>query len=405
MKSLRVLAVLAAVLGVAMATAPLLRMDSKTAIPNEYIVVLHKNLTDYAVGKHMNNVKTLLTGTNDTKILFEHNFRWFKAYSIRTNMKMIHHLAEQPEVRYIEANQVMKAYQAQCQDQLEATWGLVRTVERDLLLDGIYHYQGGDGEGVDAYIIDTGIYTEHSEFGGRAKWGVDTVDTPSPETDENGHGTHVAGTVMSDAWGLAKKATAIAVKVLSRSGSGSTAGVIEGVEWTGEQHQGNNKKSVANMSLGGGRSDAMNEAVKAVVEAGVIMVVAAGNEGWEACNVSPASEPTAVTVGCSDNEDDFCFFSNYGTCMDIIAPGMDVTSAWIGGQFADNTISGTSMSAPHIAGIVAKYLSRQSTVPSPKEVKDFLQNTSTKDKINMIPSNSDTLNYLSFMDCGGGPDV
>ena len=211
------------------------------------------------------------------------------------------------------------------------------------------------------------VYLEHNDFERRAIWGFDSVDNPSPETDENGHGTHVAGTVMSKTYGLAKAATAVAVRVLGADGSGSYAGVIAGVNFVAKDGKG--KKAVANMSLGGGKSAAMNNAVAAAVKAGIPFVVAAGNEAQDACNVSPASEPSAITVMCSNSADNFCSFSNYGRCTDMIAPGQSITSTWINGPFSDNTISGTSMSAPHVAGVAAKIISASSSAMTPAQVR------------------------------------
>jgi len=256
----------------------------------------------------------------------------------------------------IEANLVVHALD--CQDQSGATWGLVRVSEKDLKIDGHYIYEGvSSGEGVDAYIIDTGIYTAHDDFGGRATWGTDTVDNPSPKTDGNGHGTHVAGTVGGSTYGVAKKINLIAVKVLGASGSGTTAGVVKGVDWVGEAAKKSGRRSVANMSLGGGYSLAMNAAVDNAVAAGVAMAVAAGNENQNACNVSPASADGPLTIGSTTNVDARSYFSNWGTCVDAFAPGSDITSAWIGGQSAIRTISGTSMAAPHVAGVLGRYRS------------------------------------------------
>jgi len=299
---------------------------------------------------------------------------------------------------------------AQCKMQPEATWGIVRTSQTEPDLTGEYRYSV-DGTGVTAYVVDTGVKLDHSEFlvngASRITWGTDTADNPSTETDENGHGTHVMGTILSETYGLAKGAVGIAVKVLGASGYGTTAGVIKGIEWT-YTHAMDRKalreadagiKEVANMSLGGGYSTAMNNAVKAAVNAGIIYVVAAGNEFQDACNVSPASSPDAITVGCSDSGDDLCYFSNWGSCMDIIAPGYSITSTWNASIYSTNTISGTSMSSPHVAGVIAKILS-ENNLQSVDEVKKKLMDFALDNKIE-LPSTVEptTANKLLFMDC------
>jgi subtilisin family serine protease len=289
---------------------------------------------------------------------------------------------------------------ADCQLQIEATWGLCRTAERKLQIDGLYPYNA-EGEGVSVYIVDTGIYLQHTEFEGRAEWGFDAVDSPSPREDLNGHGTHCAGTVMSKNFGLAKKAKSVAVRVLDADGSGSNAGVMAGVAYVGTEGSKKKGKAVANLSLGGSFSAALNAAVKAVVEDGIPFVVAAGNEAQDSCNASPASEATAITVMASDSDDGFAYFSNYGKCTNIIAPGVGITSTWIGSQYSINTISGTSMAAPHVAGVVAKMLGAHEEVLTPDEVLEHLLSNATESTITKIPAStkSPTPNVLLYAGC------
>ncbi|XP_070580385.1 uncharacterized protein [Ptychodera flava] len=399
--------IFAVLVNLAVGKAPVKQLESKTRIPNEYIVAFEGNITDDAVVKHLKQVQTVLSHSNETrptpKLLSEFNMQSFKGYAFRGPMSVVEKIQYMPEVEFIEANQVFKAVQADCIDQQGATWGLVRTVERDLFLDGIYTYDdNAAGEGVAAYVIDTGIYTQHNDFGGRATWGTDTVDDPSPETDENGHGTHVAGTIGGTTYGIAKKADLIAVKVLDRNGAGSTISVVNGVQWVENHHRGkqtsNAAGSVANMSLGGSFALAMNLAVVSAINSGVSFVVAAGNAyGADACDDSPASVEQAVTVGCSNDQDEFCVFSNAGQCVNILAPGEGITSAWINGPFSDNTISGTSMSSPHVAGVAAKYISSLTSTPTPRQVQNWLEDNATKEKITRVPT--DTPNNLVFMEC------
>jgi cerevisin/serine protease len=365
-------------LGVAVCSAAPIAIAPRggQVVPNEFIITLDGE-SDTTLEQLAQSIERIVASTSG-KILhrFHHTVQGF---AIRTNEQGVSMLRALNGVN-IEANLVVHA--TDCLDQTGATWGLVRVSEHELKIDGHYNYGSTTGEGVDAYIIDTGIYTEHSDFGGRASWGTDTVDNPSPKTDGNGHGTHVAGTVMSSTYGLAKKATAIAVKVLGASGSGTIAGVIAGVDWVANHHttKKNGKNSVANMSLGGGFSSALNAAVDAAVESGVAFAVAAGNENQNACNVSPASATKCLTVGATSNTDARSYFSNWGTCVHLFAPGSDITSTWIGGKTSTNTISGTSMASPHVCGVLARYRAAHPDATA-KEAQDAVVASTTVDKV------------------------
>lgn len=255
-------------------------------------------------------------------------------------------------------------------------WGLDRIDQESLPLDNNYSHIPDAGENIDVYILDTGIETSHPQFEGRAQWGNNFVDNQNE--DCNGHGTHVAGTVMSKDYGVAIKANSIAVKVLDCEGSGSFSGIISGIQWSINRIKSTGRKGVINMSLGGGFSSLVNSAVNAARNSGVVVVVSAGNENQDACNQSPASASKAFTVASSRSDDIRSGFSNWGSCVDIFAPGSSITSTYINGQIA--TISGTSMSSPHVAGAVAWRLSEQPD-HSPKEIEDYLLNLASSNKI------------------------
>jgi len=285
------------------------------------------------------------------------------------------------------------------------SWGLTRTNERVNVLNGNYRYPDDSGAGVNAYVIDTGIYVEHPDFQGRAVWGVDTADKPPVFQDNNGHGTHVAGTIIADLYGLARSGTAIAVKVLGSNGSGTNDGVIAGINWAVQDHKTRGTgRSVANMSLGGGFSKALNDAVAAGVRAGMIFAVAAGNDGRgiipspDACKHSPASEPLAVTVGATDSTDYRADYSNYGSCVKVFAPGSAITSTWkkTAGQRAPvNTISGTSMATPHVAGVLLKLWAANPTHTN-TQITNLLYATTTN---NVVKDPKGTPNKLVFDSC------
>jgi cerevisin len=288
-----------------------------------------------------------------------------------------------------------------------APWGLARISHRDPLSFGTFNkyvYTDDGGEGVDVYVIDTGTNIEHVDFEGRAAWGK-TIPLNDADEDGNGHGTHCSGTVAGKKYGVAKKANIIAVKVLRSNGSGTMSDVVKGVEFAAEQHSaqaaaakaGKGKKgfkgSAANMSLGGGKSPTLDLAVNAAVDAGIHFAVAAGNDNADSCNYSPAAADKAVTVGASTLADERAYFSNYGKCNDIFAPGLNIQSTWIGSKYAINTISGTSMASPHIAGLLAYYLSLQPAKDSayavaditPKKLKDSLIAIGTKGALSDVP--------------------
>lgn len=308
-----------------------------------------------------------------------------------------------------------------CEHDMEksAPWGLARISHRDSLTFGTYNkylYSHDGGEGVDVYVIDTGCNIEHVDFEGRAHWGK-TIPTGDADIDGNGHGTHCSGTIAGHKYGVAKKANIYAVKVLKSNGSGTMSDVVKGVEWAATSHldqvqaakdgkRKGFKGSAANMSLGGGKTTALDDVVNAAVAAGIHFAVAAGNDNADACRYSPAAAQNAITVGASALDDSRAYFSNWGKCTDIFAPGLSIQSTWIGSKHAVNTISGTSMASPHICGLLAYYLSLQppmdseyATEPiSPAQLKADLINVATSGILSDLPK--DTPNLLAWN--GGG---
>jgi subtilisin family serine protease len=264
--------------------------------------------------------------------------------------------------------------------QTGATWGIDRIDQRDLPLSTTFSYVN-TGLGVTAYIVDTGIRLSHTQFTGRVSSGYDAIDGGSAD-DCNGHGTHVAGTVGGTTVGVAKGVSLVAVRVLDCGGSGTWSGVVAGVDWVAANAV---KPAVANMSLGGGASTTLDDAVARAINAGVTFVVAAGNgntggKAQPACNYSPARVPAAITVGATGSTDAKASYSNYGTCVDIFAPGNSILSAWYTSDTAGNTISGTSMASPHVAGVAALYL-QSNGAASPATVSNALTSGATVGKV------------------------
>ncbi|WP_326710522.1 S8 family peptidase [Streptomyces sp. NBC_01474] len=341
-------------------------LDAKGAVSGSYIVLLdQKANTDAKQG-----------------LAKEYGGKLKRAYSSAVNGFSVNGLSETEAKRLAADSSVSKVVQNK-KFHIDATqdnppsWGLDRIDQADTAGDKKYTYPDSAGEGVTAYVIDTGVRVSHKDFGGRATSGFDAVDNDDNADDGNGHGTHVAGTIAGEAHGVAKKAKIVAVRVLDNEGSGTTEQVVAGIDWVTKNHQG---PSVANMSLGGGADEALDAAVQKAIASGVTFAVAAGNESTDASAGSPARVKEAITVASSTKDDKQSDFSNYGSVVDIYAPGSDITSDWNTGDDATNTISGTSMATPHVVGAAAVYLSGHKDA-TPADVSKALTDGATPDKI------------------------
>ena len=317
-----------------------------------------------------------------------------KGFSGKLSDAAVTALRNDSRVAYVEQDQIVHLVATQSNP---LSWGLDRVDQTNLPLNQSYSYVQ-DGTGVDAYIIDCGILLSHIDFGGRAVTGFDAVTSGGLAIDGNGHGTHVAGTVGGTAYGIAKNVKLIAVRVLDAAGSGTISGVIAGVDWVTNDHT--NRPAVANMSLGGGVSTALDDAVKRSIADGVTYCIAAGNSAANASTSSPADVPEAITVGATDINDAFASFSNYGTLVDISAPGVNITSDWLTSTTATNTISGTSMATPHVTGVAALYLQSNPTA-SPAQIQAAITSNATAGKITSLKTG--TVNKLLSSIVGSVP--
>ena len=347
------------------------------AIPGQYIVVLNDEAAgprgQFSFAQQAADVLVSAYG-GKLKQLYKHAINGYAAEMTEAEAVA---LSEDPRVDFVEEDGIMQASTTQS----GATWGLDRIDQRDRPLNGTYIYNW-TGSGVRAYIIDTGIRTAHTQFGGRASAVFDAFGGNGQ--DCNGHGTHVAGTVGGSTYGVAKSALLRAVRVLDCNGSGSTSGVIAGVDWVTANHI---NPAVANMSLGGGASSALDNAVTNSINSGVTYAVAAGNSSTDACTQSPARAAAAITVGSTTSTDARSSFSNFGTCVDIFAPGSSITSAWSTSNTATNTISGTSMASPHVAGAAALYKQANPSA-SPATIRNALVNNATTNHITNVGTGS-----------------
>ncbi|MFD9776840.1 S8 family peptidase [[Kitasatospora] papulosa] len=345
------------------ATGTVYGADAATAVSGSYIVMLDQKADKAGLAKEYGGTlqRTYKSAING-----------FSASGLsETEAKR---LAADPAVSKVVQN---KKFHIDVTQDNPPSWGLDRIDQAETAGDGAYTYPDAAGGDVTAYVIDTGVRVTHKDFEGRATSGFDAVDNDEDADDGNGHGTHVAGTIAGAAHGVAKKAKIVAVRVLDDAGSGTTEQVVAGIDWVTANHEG---LSVANMSLGGGADPALDAAVQKAIASGVTFAVAAGNESSDAGEGSPSRVPEAITVASSTEDDEQSSFSNFGSVVDIYAPGSDITSAWNDSDDATNTISGTSMATPHVVGAAAVYLGGHPDA-TPEEVAKALTDGATPDAI------------------------
>ncbi len=346
--------------------------ESTVDVKDRYVIVFKESVRD------VDRAVDEMTRGNGVAVHFRYRHA-LKGFNATIPPQAVDAIRKNPNVEYVEPDGIAR----KTQQSNPPSWGLDRIDQRALPLNATYNYQN-NGAGVRVYIIDTGIRFDHQEYNGRAFSGYDFVDNDANAYDCDGHGTHVAGTVGGNTVGVAKGATLIAVRVLDCNGSGSWGGVIAGIDWVTANHI---KPAVANMSLGGGYYAPINTAVANSVAAGVVYAVSAGNSNANACNYSPASTPSALTVGASTSGDVRSSFSNFGTCVDIFAPGSSIYSSTMTSTNTYASWNGTSMASPHVAGVAALFLSANPNA-TPTQVETAIKSNATLNVLSSVGTGS-----------------
>jgi hypothetical protein len=364
--------------------APVYFADGEDILPGQYIVVFKDGVSENRI-RSASGLSTQSTG-----IQIHHSFgEVLQGFSATLSDEALEDLRSNPDVAYIEAERIFRVSDSQ----QNPPWGIDRIDQRDLPLDDVFSYMG-TGAGVNVYVLDTGIRISHDEFEGRAQNAFSSINDGHGFEDCFGHGTHVAGIIGGKTYGVAKDVNLFNVRVMDCEGTGTTSQVLEGVEWVTANHI---KPAVANMSLGGEASRALDDAIKNSINAGVVYTVAAGNEGVDACNGSPSRIPEAFTVGATSASDQVAWFSNDGDCLDLFAPGVSILSAWNSSDTSSSTESGTSMAAPFVAGVSALFLEGNPQA-SPAVVAEALLGYATAGRLTGIDNGSpDLLLYSGFL--------
>ena len=380
-------------------------MNVAGRVPSEYLItVKSQNLNQVNQA-----VKQISAADNGIVIKKRSNFGKLSVLVIKAEEDAnVYNFQNIPGVQSVEAN--VRSNVLACVEQdvsaYAGLYNLARTNVREAGGPDVYSYQEGDGTDTTAYVLDTGIFLEHNEFGGRASHGytVPPYDEEEGDEDFNGHGTHCAGTIMGKTYGAAKSANAIALKVVDRWGFGDVSECIDGLEWVlndfnaRNEAAGGNFKAVVSMSLGYAQSNAMDAVVQELADAGLLSIAAAGNSYTTACAYSPSAAEASISVAASDESDSLAVFTNTGECVDIIAPGVNILSAGISDEDSSATMSGTSMSCPLVAGVVLRHMSQVGERPAPEAIRQWFLETSTKDVID-LNGYDDTPNHFLYAPC------
>ncbi len=358
--------------------------QAKGIIKNQYIVILNKDIgpaKDFAQNIAKQHGGRILQS-------YDSALKGFAIYLPDTaGTAFIEAMKKNPQVLSVENDTVVNI---DATTQTNPDWGLDRIDQKALPLNSTYSYSQ-TGTGTIAYIVDTGILSTHQEFSGRVLSGYTAISDGNGTTDCNGHGTHVAGTVGGTTYGVAKNVKLVPVRILGCDGSGASSNVIAGLDWILKN---GSKPAVVNMSLGGAASSSLDSAVENLYNNGYVMVVAAGNSNTDACTSSPARTSNAITVAATDNTDTRASYSNYGSCVDIFAPGSQINSSWIGSNTATKVLNGTSMATPHVAGVVAELLQSTPTA-TPQTITSNLLNQATSDVVKNPSGSPNRLLYKS----------